>query len=831
MTNRRSVTSMFFDRVILAHPWGVIACMLCVVAFLGFKMGDFRLDASSETLVLENDADLRYSRLIGSRYGQQDFLLLTYTPKDAMFSAETVETLGRLRDELGALERVSSVVTILDVPLLESENLSIKDLTGELPMLGSPGVDLVSAGAELCASPLYSDLLVSRDGRTTAVFIKFYPDPEYLDLLERRNSLRAKDSEGLLSTQEGSELRDVAEQLRLRRDLKRNSRHYDISRIRGIADKYRGRGDLFLGGVSMITDDLITFIKNDLKVFGVGIVVFLVAMLGALFRRKRWIFVPMACCVVSLICMIGLLGWFGWEVTVISSNFISLQLIMTLAISIHLIVYYRELLRQKPDASNRQLLLDTILVKLKPCVYAVLTTMAGFGSLVFSDILPVRTFGWMMIGGLVVSLIVTFVLFPSLVILIGKEREFKGGLPRFSVTSILAGFTESHGWLIIGSSGVILILSLIGISRLSIENRFIDYFKESTEIHQGLTVIDRDLGGTSPLDVIVEFESAEKLSASPDSQFDETDDIFAEFDDAADDEKYWFTSEKMRRIKAVHEYLDALPETGKVLSLAVVLGIAEKLKGGGELDSFELALLYSETSDEFKRMLIDPYVSVENNEVRFSVRIRHSAKNLCRDTLLKKIESDVAEVIDIDGEHVRLAGMTVLYNNMLQSLFSSQIETLGITVGLLTGMFLVLFRSIRIAVIAMVANLLSIAVVLGFMGWFNIPLDMMTITIGAIGVGIAVDDTIHYIHRFKREFQKDFDYVAAMHRCHNSIGHAMLDTSITITIGFSILAMSNFVPSIYFGLLTGLAMLIAVISALTLLPQMLIIAKPFGGKP
>ena len=831
MSNRRSVTSWFFDRVILAHPWGVIAGMLCVVAFFGFKMGGFRLDASSETLVLENDADLRYSRLVSSRYGQQDFLVLTYTPKGAMFSAETVETLGRLRDELGALERVSSVVTILDVPLLESESLSIKDLTGELPMLGSPGVDLVSAGAELCASPLYSDLLVSRDGRTTAVFIKFYPDEEHLDLLERRNSLRAKDSEGLLSDQEESELRDVAEQLRLGHDRNRSRRHDDISRIRGIADRYRDRGDLFLGGVSMITNDMITFIRNDLKVFGVGIVVFLIAMLGILFRRKRWIFVPMACCMVSLICMIGLLGWFGWEVTVISSNFISLQLIMTLAISIHLVVYYRELLSQNPDSSNRQLLLDTVLTKLKPCVYAVLTTMAGFGSLVLSDILPVRTFGWMMIGGLVVSLIVTFVLFPSLVMLIGKEQVRDRVLRRFSLTSAFAGFTESHGWLILGLSGAVLILSLIGISRLGVENRFIDYFKDSTEIHQGLTVIDRDLGGTSPLDVIIEFESAESFSSPSESEPDDIDDIFAEFDDAADDEKYWFTSEKMRRIKTVHEYLDALPETGKVLSLAAVLAIAEKLKGGGELDSFELALLYSETSDEFKRMLIDPYVSVENNEVRFTIRVRHSAKDLRRDALLKKIKSDVAGVIDIDGEHVRLAGMTVLYNNMLQSLFSSQIKTLGITVGLLTGMFLVLFRSIRIAVIAMVANLLSIAVVLGFMGWFDIPLDMMTITIGAIGVGIAVDDTIHYIHRFKREFQKDFDYVASMHRCHNSIGHAMLDTSITITIGFSILALSNFVPSVYFGLLTGLAMLIAVVAALTLLPQMLIIAKPFGRKP
>ncbi len=831
MTKHHSVAPFFFDRVVLGHPKTVILCVLIVVGFLGFGARGFRLDASAETLVLENDEDLRYSREISSRYGQQDFLVLTYTPGDDLFSPETLTTLARLRDDLRSLESVSSVLSILDVPLLESPPVSLKELTGELPTLESPTTDMNMAKIEFQNSPLYQNLLVSSDLKTTALLVYLSGNDAYRDLLERRNELQQKKESGSLTPTERAELKGVVEQCRQHKDEMRRRRHQDITAIRNIMDNYRRDAELFLGGVSMIADDMITFIKNDLKVFGIGVLLFLVLMLFIIFRRIRWICLPLLCCVVSVICMIGLLGWFGWEVTVISSNFISLQLIITLAIVIHLIVRYRELLVLNPQALNRDLILDTVLLKLRPCVYAVLTTIAGFGSLVLCNILPVITFGWMMIAGLIVSLIVTFLLFPAVLMMMPKETPPKKGQWRFSLTSILARFTEAHGVLTIGISGLVLVCSLIGILRLDVENSFIDYFHKNTEIHQGMKLIDQRLGGTTPLDVIIDFEEPESLIASTEPAVTESDDEFDEFDEydeAAADEKYWFNAEKMDRVKAVHHYLDNLPETGKVLSLATMLGIAEKLNNGKPLDSFELALLYSETPDEFKTMLIKPYVSVEHNQVRFWVRVRDSDKSLRRNELLKKIKKDLTGILELNEENIHLAGLLVLYNNMLQSLFGSQILTLGITVLLLTGMFLVLFRSLKIALIALLPNVLSVAVVLGVMGWLNIPLDMMTITIAAISIGIAVDNTIHYIHRFKDEFQKDRRYLPTMHRCHGSIGHAMYYTSITIIIGFSILSLSNFIPSVYFGLLIGLAMLIALLAALTLLPQMLIIVKPFG---
>jgi len=833
MTKLHSLTVRFFDKVILKRPGLVIICILAVVSFLGYKAKDFKLDASAETLVLENDKDLRYSRLIVSRYGVQDYLVMTYAPKQGyLFSDKALSNLARLRDELKGLKRVSSVVSVLDVPLLESPPVPIKELAANIQTLESKTVDKKLAKIEFKNSPLYQNLLISPDLKTTALLIYFPIDDTYRDLLARRNTFQEKQAAGSLTAAEVAEFKKVTEQFRKHRDKMKKTRHQDIAEIRGIMDNFRQDAQLFLGGVSMIADDLISFIKNDLKVFGLGVLFFLILTLGIIFKKIRWIFLPVLCCAFSAISMMGLLGLFDWEVTVISSNFISLQLIITMAITIHLIVRFNELSLKNPEAGQRELILDTVRLMMKPCLYAALTTIAGFGSLLLCDILPVITFGWMMSAGILVSLVMTFLLFPSVLMLVRKKSLRSGKKSRFSLTSFLAWFTQAHGTFILIISCIAFSISAVGISKLTVENSFIDYFKHTTEIYQGMKVIDQNLGGTTPLDVIVDFEKiaesvpavASETATEDGNEFDE----FDEFDEAESKNKYWFTSDKMARIVTVHNYLDSLPETGKILSLGTMMKVAEKLNNDKPLDNFQLALLYSELPEKFRAMVLKPYVSVENNQVRFSIRVRDSEKSLRRNELLKKIRHDLVNKLGLKKERVHLSGMLVLYNNMLQSLFKSQILTLGVVILALMGMFLILFRSLKIALIAISPNLLSIGVVLGIMGWLNLPLDMMTITIASISVGIAVDDTIHYIHRFADEFQIDRNYIMTMHRCHGSIGHAMFYTSVTIIIGFSILVWSNFIPSIYFGLFTGLAMLIALIAALTLLPQLIVVFKPFG---
>jgi len=834
-----------YDRLILERPRLVLCCLLAVIAFLGYKAKDFRLDASAQTLILETDQDLRYSQLIESRYGAHDYLLLTYTPQNDLLSEHTLKQLTRLRDELSQLENVSAVTSILDVPLLESPPVPAKEMVSRIQTLESPGVDRKLARVEFADSPLYRDLLVSRDLKTTALQITFDSGPAYLDLVSRREKLQEKQMAEPLSAAQRAELRKINDALQKHHDELKQIRHQDIAAIRAIMERYRTDAELFLGGVSMVTDDLIRFIKNDLKIFGLGVLLFLIVTLGLIFKSKRWVILPILCCASSAIAMMGLLGMFGWRVTVISSNFISLQLIVTMAMTIHLIVRYRSLAVQHPAAGQRQLILDTVRQMMTPCLFAALTTIAGFGSLLFCSILPVKTFGWMMIAGISVSLILTFLIFPAGLMLMERKAISVRKKSRYQLTSWLAGFTETHGHAILVIGSIIFIFSVAGITRLTVENSFIDYFKETTEIYQGMKIIDQKLGGTTPLDVIIEIDqpAASPTAKGPanDTQRDDGFDDFKEFEEEAFDEfdefekdknadKYWFTAEKMALVAKINDYLESLPETGKVLSLATMLKVAEKLNNGKRLDSFQLALLYSELPEEFRDMVLTPYVSVKHNQLRYAIRVIDSAKNLKRNLLLKRIRQDLVEKLGLQADHVHLTGLLVLYNNMLQSLFRSQILTLGIVVGALLGMFWILFKSLTVALIAVVPNLLAVGVVLGFMGWLNIPLDMMTITIAAISMGIAVDNTIHYTYRFKKEFAINGEYMKTLHLCHESIGYAMYYTSVTIIIGFSILILSNFLPTIYFGLLTGLAMFIALFASLTLLPQLLVVFKPFSSE-
>jgi uncharacterized protein len=819
----------WYTAIVTGHPVRVIGVLLILIVVLGFQARHFRIDASAETLLLEHDKDLRYTREITHRYGVSDFLLISYTPKKGdLFARENLEDLRHLQDEVGALQEVASVVSILDVPLLESPPISYKDISEGLPTLESPAVDKSLAKKEFSQSPFYRDLLVSRDLGTTALIVNLKVDEVYRHLIDARDNYLDIQQTRALTPEEKSGYDEVVEKIRRQSVVGSSADHKNIIAIRAIMEKHRARADLFLGGISMIANDMIAFIKRDLKTFGTGVFILLVVMLGIIFKGLRWIVLPMLCCAFSVIIMMGLLGAFGWDVTVISSNFISLQLIITMSIVLHLIVRYREYQKAEPDSDQRTLVEKSVRKMFVPCLYAVLTTMAGFGSLLLCDIKPVIHFGWMMSTGIMISLIVTFLLFPAFLMLLPKkESSFGTKRTRFSLPATLARFTEHHGTIIVSVTLILSVFTIVGISKLVVENSFIDYFKKSTEIYQGMSILDRKLGGTTPVDVIVQFKPIALDEGTGDMEEDEAKEPFSEFEDTGTDQ-YWFTDHRLAVVEKVHDYLEQLPETGKVLSLATLLKIGRSLNGGKTLDSLDMAVFYKKLPEKLKALILNPYLSIPNNEVRFSVRVKDSLKSLKRNAFLKQIKFDLVHKLGLAADKVHLAGTMVLYNNMLQSLFASQIKTLGVVALALLAMFWALFRSLKIALIALFPNLFSSGAVLGVMGWMHIPLDMMTITIAAISIGIAVDDTIHYIHRFRHEIQKDHDYLRTMYRCHSSIGHAMFYTSIVIIIGFSILVFSNFWPTIYFGLFTGLAMLIAMVAALALLPKLLLMFKPFG---
>ncbi len=823
----KALAALYY-RLTLTLPQAAWILVLLLLAAAAFYAQDFRLDASADSLVLENDSDLNYYRGIRARYGSDDFLVVTYTPEKDIFSADVLADLKVLRDKLSSMEQVQSVTSILDVPLIDSPRTTLNELQQQIRTLEMPETDRQLARQEFLTSPLYHDLLLSRDARTTALLVYFKRDELYESLLGRRESLREKELQTRLSGEEMAELESVTSRFKRHTADLQAQEQVNIASVRQILDQHRQGAEIHLGGLPMITSDMIDFVANDIQMFGIGVTLFLITLLSIAFKRLRWVLVPMAICAATVVGMAGYLGLAEWRVTVVSSNFISLLLIITLSLTVHLIVRYQELHAETGSADHRWMLKETVRSKLSPSLYTALTTMVAFGSLVVSDIRPVIDFGWMMVIGVGLAFVLAFVLFPALLV------PLQAGTPLFRSHDVTAVITRSLARLIERFSGltllvyaVIVLLSLAGISRLTVENRFIDYFKDSTEIHQGMLLIDRQLGGTTPLDVILDPDAGflkileeEAAQAAP---WD-----LPEEEAGISGESFWFNIFQLEDVSRVHDYLERLPETGKVLSLDTTMKMMTQLNNDQPLDSITLSVMHQRLPEEIRETLFDPYMSADGNQVRFGIRVVDSDPNLNRDDLLKKIRSDLVGKLGLSGEQVRLSGMLVLYNNVLQSLFRSQIMTLSAVFVAIMLMFLLLFRSLKLALLGTVPTAVAAAMILGLMGLLGIPLDIMTITIAAITIGIGVDDTIHYIHRFREEFGKDGDYWATVRRCHGSVGRAIYYTSITITLGFSILVLSNFIPTIYFGLLTGMAMIIALIANLTLLPLLIVKTRPLG---
>lgn len=809
-----------FNRWVLNSPIATLIVVALVSGFFIAHSPDFELDASSDSLILENDEALKYFRSIAKNYGSEEFLVVTYSPKNPLFSANTLTDIGALRDQLKAVDNVKSVVSMLDVPLVSSPPVTLTEIAEQIRTLESGDVDIALAKIEMTTSPLYKNLLVSDQGDTTALQVNLKSDGELFRLNLERDKLYENQP---LSDEHKAQIQTITgkiKQLNLAANLRQDE---TIRQVRAVMDLHRDQARLFLGGVPMIVSDSIDYIRSDLKVFGVGVVAFIILILIVSFRSVRWVVLPLVACVTSALVMMGYLGWMHWPVTVVSSNFISLLLIITLSLVIHLIVRYREVSEQTPDASQFELVSETVRSKFLPCVYTAVTTMVAFGSLLVSGIRPVIDFGWMMVIGISISFVLAFTLFPAALMLLPKQKHESTGEFTATIMVSVAEFIQNHSKATLLLFVVIAGIGLSGLPQLSVENRFIDYYKEDTEIFQGMSLIDEKLGGTTPMDIIIDapvFDEAEEGLASDDDFFEED-----AFDDDAGDitsSSYWFNSNGLLDIAEIHAYLESLPETGKVLSIDTGMRMLQTLNEGEPFDDFKLAVVYKRLPDSVRQSLITPYLSEDGNQLRFSIRIYESDKNLKRQQLIDTIRTHLIDELGLQSAQVNISGMAVLYNNLLQSLFKSQILTIGAVFIAILVMFTILFRAVRLSIATIVPNMIAAGLILGLMGWIGIPLDIMTITISAISIGIGVDDSIHYVHRFREEYAIDQDYWGAVKRSHNSIGHALYYTTVTVVLGFSILALSNFIPTIYFGLLSGLAMTTALIANLMLLPVLLV---------
>jgi len=807
---------------VIEKPKFTLSILIILLLSFGYFAKDFQLDASSDTLLLENDPDLKYLREVNAKYGSKDFLVLTYAPKENLLSPVAVKNLTDLKNDLASLSWVSNVITILDVPLLKNNDDSLSERIKNYKTLSSKDSDKKRGFDEIINSPIYKEFVISKDGKTSGILVYIKTDKKLSSLVKTKNNYLDRKDKDQLTSEDKKKYKKFLKEYDDYKKSYNQKNHQNINEIRKILKSYKNTAEIHLGGIPMIADDMMTFIKNDIMVFGAGVFLFIVCTLWFVFRNLLWVFIPLLSCFFSVLIMVGLLGLVGWKVTVISSNFIALMLILTMAMNIHMSVRYLQFKKENPNISNSEAILWTSGKMFWPILYTVLTTICAFLSLIFSDIKPIIDFGWMMTVGLLVSLSITFTLLPAILNILSKENVNYEGEKKSIITSFLSKFAQKNTKTIFVSTLFVIIVSIIGITKLEVENSFINYFDKKTEIYKGMKLIDDELGGTTPLDIIIKFPDKEEI--------EKTDDDFDSWDDEDKDEaKYWFTRNKIDRITKVHDYLDNLQAVGKVISFASMVRVAEDLNDGKELQGLEMGILYTKIPDSIKKEIIDPYISIANNEARINLRILDSKENLRRNDLINKINHDLENQLGLNRKEFKLAGVLILFNNLLQSLFKSQILTLGIVMVGITVMFLILFRNITLSLIGVVPNFMAAFLILGIIGLLEIPLDMMTITIAAITIGIAVDNSIHYIYRFKEEFKKINNYNLTLEKCHNTVGVAILNTSITIVFGFSILVLSNFIPTIYFGIFTGIAMLLAMISVLTLLPKLILIVKPFDN--
>ena len=818
----------FLSSIVTSKPKMVLVLLLAFLGIMSLFINEFKMDASSDSLVLENDEDFKYYREITNNYASSDFLVVIFTPNGELFDRKTINKVKEIVSDFESVKGVNSVLSYLDAPLLFSPKMGMRELANNLRTIEDEEVDLSLAKEEFKGSPLYSELLVSKDSTSTAIQLTLEFDSEYNNLIKERDKLKdLLDDPSISRDIKGSTSNDLQivnskiNQINTEESIKRDDL---ISQVRTVMKQHSDEGTLYLGGTAMIASDMMSYVQSDLNTFGLGVFILFLISLSIVFRSIRWVALPLFCSAGITFLVIGLLGFLDWRVTVVSSNFVALLLIISISLSIHLIVRYQEVASRGTLSGQKEIVGQTYREMFVPCLYTALTTIVAFASLSISEIKPVIDFGRMMALGITIAFIFIFTALPSLMSILevkpsDSKKDFK-----HSATLRFSSLTAKFGNQILILSATLLLVAVFGINKLTVENRFIDYFKDTTEIYIGMELLDKKLGGTAPLDLIINSPKETNINSEEDP-FDEFED---DFGDDEESNGYWWNTINIKKIEEIHDYLEDKKEIGKVLSIASGIKVAEELKDGSELSEFDLALIKNLLPEDIKETLLSAYISEDENQVRISSRVLETSRGLNRNELLSSIEKDLKDKFNLEEDQFRLTGLAVLYNNMLQSLFTSQIKTIGIVFGIIFIMFIFLFRSLYLAVIGMTPNLLAAAVVLGTMGLARIPLDIMTITVAAISVGMAVDNTIHYIHRFKIEFRKTNNYEQSMINSHTTIGRAMFYTSSTIIIGFLVLILSNFNPTVYFGIFVSLAMFMALVGALTLLPKLLIVFKPLG---
>jgi len=816
----KNIASFLIDKYII-----VILGILILSFFSAVGLNNFKLDASSDALVLESDESLKTYREAEDEFGDSSFLIVTYEPQGELFSDYSLNRIANLENDLKKINGVDSVLSILDAPIFFQPRVGLTDVADNLKDLTDENIDLELAREEIINNPIYKELIISKDGKVTAMQVVLRGNDEYDELIsERYEILDTLSSKEVLSLKNKTELQNRLNQINERiSELNNQESEFSkllISEIRGTLNKYKDEATIYLGGPSMIATDMMEYIESDLIIFGSAVALIFALMLYLFFGSIWLVILPLLNAFLTTFITAGFLGYMDWKISVVSSNFIALLLILTISLTVHLVVKINEI---KKETSFKNAIIQGYDQMFAPCFFAALTTAVAFLSLTFGELKPVIEFGKMMAFGISIAFILTFTFLPCIFYLI-NNKPHKDFLSLYKINQSLLNFSTKYKLFVVTSFLISFIVLCFGITKLEVENRFIDYFDKNTEIYKGMYEIDSKLGGTATLDIIISKPEDDFETISIDDEFFE-DDLFD--DETSSAAGYWWNIYSLNELEKIHDYLDSIPEIGKVLSVASGVKLAREINNGEDLNDLELALLRSVLPEDIRETLLYSYINKDDSVVRISTRVNESASSLKRDDLLTKIDNDLQNKFNLDSDQYEITGLAVLYNNMLQSLFASQIGSLIIVFVVISVMLFLIFKSIKVMIIGLIPNIFVASSVMGLLGLLKIPLDIMTITVAAISVGMAVDNTIHYIYRFKKELKISGSVEIALKNAHLTTGRAIFYTATTIAAGFCILSLSNFFPTILFGLFTALAMILAFLCSLTLLPNLLVKYKVF----
>jgi Predicted exporters of the RND superfamily len=774
--------------------WLIIAVFVVLLAVFGWQARKFSIDASAETLLVKDDRNYLLSQQASQRYEPEEFILVAFKPANfGIFSDKTRDIIKSLSAEIENIERVKSARSLLNMPIFVGIDAISSDLDPDQLTWEARGLTEAQMAKILAKHPIYEGLLVNEQQTALSIQVVFSTPPQVAELRNQIIDIESHMLERELTDDEERQLEKLKQQqdgINKELDIKRSQ---EIEQIRELVSRYSSEGDFYLGGNNLLAHQLIEIIRNDLVVFGIAIVVVVALVLLFLFRRWHWVAVPLVVCAVSVVLTLGLLGTFGLKVTVISANVVALQIILTLAMVIHLIVQYQELVAAGELKDQIALAKETVRRKFKPCFFAGITTALGFGSLIFSGVQPVISFGWMMVLAMIVTLVTSLVLFPALLVtLVPFSDRVKEHPGVHKLMSGCAAWVIQRPASIVILTLVILIAGVVGCFRLNAENSFLNYFSDSTDVYRELSFIDQEFGGSTPLDLL--YRIPEKQT-KPD---------------------LIITADAIHTLQNIQNALEKQEAIGNIISIIDFARIA-RVVTGKPLVEYELTALYHTLDKNLRTDLFSNYFSIDDQEVRFSMRIQDATKDLDRAELMASIHSDMA-ALGLTEKDYQLTNLFVMYQDILARLVNSQFITLAIVYTAIALVLLLIFRSLPIALICLVPNLATTAAIMGGLGLLGIPLDLMTITIAAVAMGISVDDTIHYVHRYRENSGAPEE---AVREALFSVGYAMVYTTVIIVIGFSALIFSDFVPSILFGLLTGITMLVALAMDLTILPVLL----------